>query len=250
MKKQLTLVILLSLVACGGKSGGGAKAIYSTDAYRTALSKQEVGMVTESIETGVKNEISYCSIDKDHFPKRNSKPEISKKIILKIDGDLVYKYSEYSDGFSTSKTVILESLSLEADRFSSYLSQGTEVINGDRIIVSTSIDTDSSKRYFEGLEATLDGGSRKLDINFSASNPLCDFEITETVKDQIFWSSKTQAQRNLEESIRVEKGTCPPPLSKAELKAIDLSHATFCDNTGNGDDSCKQRDMSFLTSDL
>jgi hypothetical protein len=233
--KNFALISLFStLVACSGSGGGGSKS--NLEAYRSGLT-QSRGEVTVTQHDGETFDIGVE--DGKVTIGRKANVYTSKEIVLRIEGNEIYTLNEdIIDGKVENRYVRLDTSDPVAD-LQKLLDNGQARIAGNTIHLQLN-DTDQ-----------MDYLGSTLDFTFSTTGtgslvkPNCNFSAT-MIQNVVMNTNGVVS--SIKDIKSTQKGTCDKKLSSAELKAINLSDVSFCDDST--DSNCENKDMSFLVNDL
>jgi hypothetical protein len=238
--KFLTLVVLLaSLVSCGGSDGGGNSAGPVKERYQNAFSTLVRGQSANSKALGQirsydfnTETVTSAPVDTEEF-----------SVVIKITDTNVYTYkvtTDKTDG-SVEKEVSLESH--DASQMDEILKLPGTYMLGDMLKFSMSFENDWE------IGAANVNETYVLNASLNLGMPLCEMNMTVTSTGSIIRTSGTTPLPAISNNTNQ---TCGRILSSSELRAIDLSSIEFCDETTVDDEySCESnRDMSFLTADL
>ena len=251
MKKIALMTLSLAIVSsCGAKSSAGANnGVYSR--VQDALHAQKAGQVTESSVSGTQHEISYDDATNLFSVAKAPLKYKSREIVLKVDGDHIYKYSEYWSNNSTGREVQMESIALETKRMDEQLNKIDFKNDGDYLVGTLKMNGFGSvEEYVSGeVRAEISAGSNVISIRMHSSNLFCDISTTSITSGQTFKSPNLTTK--LDTVSDSSTGTCPESLSTTELKKIDLTKIEFCDETKESGEECQEdKDMSFITKEL
>lgn len=240
MKKLLPLLILSSLVSCGGKSGGGKS---SNEVYQEALKNQTRGAVKTEV-----TDQSYYSLEQNADGKVTATAKkwssTERSIILKIDGDLLYTYEERTSDNTVSKKVTLESISSSENDLKEGLASGMMKLDGNYVRINyRSDDSNSTQSTLGNLSST-----RIVNGYVNIAN-LCESNLQ--IKEINISHKQGTNVTKLPDLSGSSISTCDGTLSAAELKKIDLTNIEYCDERDSENSICDQnQDKTELTSDL
>ena len=246
MKNLLLLSLSITLISCGNSGGNGS----NNDAfnkYQDALQAQKAGLVMVMNYTGTDIDLDFDYTTNQFKAVKNSFAGYDRAVVLKVEGDLIYKYIENSWG---GEEVVLESIALETKRTEEAMRNIAFRNQGDYLVGTLNTEAYGDEYEVNGVRATISGGRRITTIKLKTNNMLCDFHTVSTTSGQIFISEGVTTKL---ESVGDEvTGSCPPSLTSAELKKIDLTKIQFCDESKETDENnCEDdKDMSFLTQEL
>ncbi len=242
MKKLMSVALLATLASCGGSGGSSSK--MSSQQIQEAVLSVERGLV--SIESKAGTESTFRG-DVDGNYSVETGPENSEKysVILKIDGTKIYKYVEERDLIedTVSKSVEVEDLS--ADGLIEALKLPGASLNGSIFNLNSTQDFDFEISDNAAVSSKVSFNIR-VDFNAfhcSMTSSIRQFDMTLTQNGAVTTAPDSQTNATTK---------CEAALSSAELKALDLSAITFCEEstTEDGEDKCEIRNMEFLTDDI
>ena len=104
---------------------------------------------------------------------------------------------------------------------------------------------------FNDTEAEI-SGSRRMDGRGSLANGACSFTNTSTATN-VKYSVNGTVIGSLPDYQEISVGTCEGIMSVADIKALDLSNITVCDDTlpESEESNCvMNQNMNHLTADL
>jgi hypothetical protein len=247
MKKIIPLLVLSTLVSCGKKNSDKNELL---GRFENALRSQEAGTVIQGVTTGFEYRLKSLPPEYNKWiaEKRNIS-DTGREIILKVDGDTYYSYENHFEGSGGSVTKM--SISLLINMAKENLKKMNYTIDGKYI---RTVFADPADDEFDGEEikdeggniiASLKGGQITTTTITDMENMNCDSRSTEIFSGQIF--TVDGVSKTLEPVSTERVTTCPTPLTKEELKAIDLTAVHYCDFT-TMDLKCdeKSKDMSDL----
>lgn len=243
MKTLALLALLSTLVSCiegngsGGNSGGGPV----KERYQNAFSTLARG---QSALTKTRGETRSWDYETTTMTSEPVSTEESS-VVLKIEGTNVYSYeveTDKTDG-TTERKVSLESY--DASQMDEVLKLPGTAIVGDRLVFSTTIDSEWT------LSTATVNSKHAFNVSINLAKPLCEMFASISSTGTISRTDGTTTTLPVVTSDSVQ--TCGRILSSEELIAIDLTSVMFCDETQMDDENyeCEsERDMSFLTADL
>lgn len=246
MKKIIPLLFLTTLVSCGKKSSNKNELL---GRFENALRSQQAGTVIQSITTGTEYRLDTKAPDYKWQAVKKDIADTGREIILKVDGDHYYSYENHFEGSGGSVTKM--SISLMVNLANENLKKMNYTIDGKYI---RSTQTEKADDDFDGDEvsngegtvlASIKGGEITTTSVTNMENMMCESRLTETLSGQIFTADGVSKTLETVSTERVT--TCPEPLTKEELQAIDLSAVYYCDFT-TMDVKCDEeaKDMSDL----
>lgn len=241
MKKLLPVLILTTLVACGGNSGGSqTNAEKMQEISKLMIDNTKRGMVKIMTDSGSENDIDLSDGKAEVKSKNINK--VTTETVLKIEGSLVYILSEEEDNASgtTSRKVDLEDMNVDMGPANDFFKNLNITKDENSMYISGTID---NSWEYEGtkLEALVN-----ITAVISLSKP-CSSSHSAKDLSQVLTVNGLRKSLPLHERNSISK--CGKTLSNNELKALDLKNIMFCD-TRSEDYSCQRQDMSNLTSDL
>lgn len=249
MKILLLLTLAITLVGCGNSKNKNSNNEYF-NRYQDALQGQKAGLVLESNRSGFDYDIDFDDETKLFSVIKETVKSSEREVILRVEGDKIYKYVEHTYNGFLNKSVVLESIALESKRTEEIMKLINFNINEDRLVGTLTMEGFLSE-YDTGEEvATISGGQNVFLINLNINNILCDSSTISTSSGQTF-TSPTSTQK-LDTLSTSSIGICPAKLSRADLKKIDLKKIEFCDESKETDEyNCEDdQDMSFITEEL
>lgn len=234
MKNVALVSLLTTFVACSGSGGGGNKS--NLEAYRSGLT-QSRGEVTitkydgESVEIGSKDGKATIG--------RKANVYQSKEIVLRIQGNEKYTLNEdIINGKVENRYVSLDTSDPIAE-LQKLVDNGQARLDGNIVHIQAS-NTDQ----MEYLGSTLDF-TFSTTGTASLERPNCNFSAI-TIENVVMNTNGVES--SIKDIKSIQKATCEKNLSSAELKAINLSNVSFCEESN--DSECENKDMSFLLNDL
>ena len=231
MKNLLFLTLTITLVSCGGSNNSNSNGgIY--DRYQDALEAQKPGFVLFNTHIGTDYDIDFDDETKLFSVSKIEQNSSEREVILKVEGDKIYKYVEYSSEIYKDRSVVLESISLEARKTEEMMRRIDFTERGDRLIGTLVMDGFESEYDTGDLKATISGGRTAFAISLSRDNFLCEYSSIATSTDRTFRSPNLT--QKLDKVSTKNEGTCPERMSIAAVKRIDLSQIEFCDRSKDG----------------
>lgn len=246
MKNLLLLTLSITLISCGN-SGSNGSDNNAFNKYQDALKAQKAGQVVLMNYAGMDYDFDFDETTNQFSPVKRSFGGFDRSVVLKVEGDLVYKYLQNSWG---GEEVVLESIALETKRTEEAMKEIDFKPQGDYLVGTLNTEAYGDEYERDGVRATISGGRRIFTIKLKTNNMLCDFHTVSATSGQIFTSEGVTTKL---ESVGDEViGSCPASMTSAELKKIDLTKIDFCDQSKETDeDHCEEdQDMSFLTEEL
>ena len=228
MKQFIPMMVLVSVVACGGgNSSSGKKPVDPVvknfeDAYRA----QRQGLVIETKTIGQENIIKseWKNGESVYSPDLKTISSSETEIVLKIEGDLIYKLEQEDDG---RKTVSLYNISKMMASANNRINIIDRKDLGARMVITTLTNAETQSENENGeMVASISGGSQRSSLNFNKSNMICDSIDDVSVSGQVFKSS-TLTMALAPTSTKVV--TSCKFMSSEDLKKLDLSSVNFCD---------------------
>lgn len=254
MKKILAPLFMLPLLFACGKKSSSSSGSGTEDIGELLRQQQEAirllprGHLTISTTTGITHDWSLNTELSKWVWKERAEHSQEKEIILRKDNDLTYTLLEERDLITRN---VYRRVALERESFAEMEEilqiPGIRVV--DRVLfVPFDFSVESDFTTPEGGTAILAmNGHVEAQVNLKA--PGCDI-IAKTTG--IHTMTQNGATETLPATTSTAVTVCGGVLSNAELKALDLSSVTFCDETiETEEDNCQYNtNMSFLTSDL
>jgi hypothetical protein len=242
MKKLMSLALLATLASCGGSGGSSSK--IDPQRFQEAALSVERGLV--SIESKTGTDVSF-DIDVNGNITMATEPEKSQQysVILKIEGTKIYKYVEDRNLLTgdVDKSVEVEDVSAETLREALNLPGAS--LSGSIFAVNFTQDMNYDVSETAALTSKL---------NFNVRVDLKAFHCSQTSTTRQFNLRLTQngVVTTAPDAQTNATTKCEAALSSAELKALDLSAITFCEESTTEEDewNCEQRNMEFLTDDI
>lgn len=195
----------------------------TTNAY-TAKLAPKAGIVSNTYRTSNIEEFTQEGDDFEVVKKTQS--AFVKMIVLKVEGNNVYKLYETRTGQSTSeRKVQLEYIDLNAELKSLVKKNEAEITNS---AIRINMNYDSTERtepqFFNNMMISYDSQS-EYEAIFSTNRPFCEFRSVLTTNNNLYIDG------NFKETAVTEiweNSTCGTELSSEQLQALDLSSVNFC----------------------
>lgn len=248
MKNLGVITLLAVLVSCGGNGGSKAKEgatldPLTQDKFEEAIRSLRPGMVTTETSIGTELDISADEGGRYTVTSKNA-DSTSTETILNINGDDIYTLVEKDfaeAGRETEREVRKESLERLIADFSSALPAGFSVS-----IVNNKLSVTGSSTDVWEL-----GANAKINSAFKVNSSVNLNDIRCSERSQMVHTGKmTQNGKvtSLPTTGTTDVGGCGTTLSAAQLRAINLTDVTLCDeSTGDEDYSCEyNQDLSHL----
>lgn len=248
MKTLLFLTLGLFLASCGDSNSNKSNGDI-LNRYQDALEAQKPGFVLAVSHGGMEHDIEFD--DETRLFSVNKAPfnATEREVILKVQGDNIYKYVESTYEEFEQRSVVLESISLEARRTQEMMKLIKFTERGNRLIGTLTMEGFETEYDNGDVRATIDGGRTTFAISLSRDNILCDYSSIATSSGQTFKSPNLV--QKLDTVSTKTNGTCPDRMSISAVKKIDLTNIEFCDRTKEDEYDCESdMDMSHITADL
>lgn len=243
MKKLLPLMLLSTLIACGGKSGGkGQDPILTQEemfsAAETLMSNTTRGMVSLITSDGYVVS-QYKDPETGKFKKDNQPSKSrSKEIVLKTIGNQTYSLVEETDltKMETRKYVELT----DSDTSNLKGEVRGSISNGIYRLKTTVTETKTEGTTTTTMTLSLSGQINLLNpCQHNITMDMSGVMLIQNYDGDVKFNGKTNMV-----------STCGKSLSENELKKIDLSSIEFCDNTQEEEKCEANKNMTELTADL
>ncbi len=243
MKKMMSLALLATLVSCGG-SGGSSGSKLNPEQFQEAALSVERGLVSIESKKGTEH---YYSGDTegDYTVTLKSVKSDEYSVILKVDGTKIYKYVEERDLLEGTVDKSIEVDDLSAEGLREALSLPGANLSGNIFTVSMSDDFD-----FELGDGVLATSKYNVKLRIDLANFHCS--STSSVREFDGKLTQNGVVTRLPDAGTASTTRCEAAWSTAQLKALDLSAITFCEDSTTEEDEvvCEERNMEFLTDDL
>lgn len=242
MKKLMSLALLATLASCGGSGGSSSK--IDPQRFEDAALSVDRGLV--SIESKTGTDVSF-DVDVDGNVTMSTETENSQQysVILKIEGTKIYKYVEDRNLLTGDVDKSVEVDDVSAETLSEALKLPGASLNGSIFTLNATQDWD-----FEVSE----NASVTSKLNFNVRVDLNAFHCSETstVRQTNLKLTQNGVITSAPDTQTNSTTKCEAALSSAELKALDLSAITFCEESTTEEDewNCESRNMEFLTDDV
>lgn len=246
--KIFGMIALLSVVtACGGSGGGGqskGKTLdpLTQDKFEEAIRSLAPGMVT--IETSVG---STYNLDRDENGKYSAKVEsdntTTEETVLKVDGDDLYTLvvETDDDNGEVDRHVKKESREKLVRNYSEPLPKGFTIsISGNKLSVAGTMTDD-----WEVEPGTKLVSSFTMNMSMNLDDIRCSSRSKTTSSGKLIQDGKTTKLPN---TVSTDITGCGRTLTRTELRALDLSNISLCDETaGDEDVNCEgNQDLRHL----
>lgn len=240
MKKLIPFAMLATLVACNGGDGS------SKPNFEKSIQKYESTLIVErGTVSNVITSGSELSIDLSEV-KLSTNPinKKEKSIIIKVDGDDVYTYSEETDLLNneTTRKVTLEIMNPQKELLE-VLNKKMGSIVGDNLVMKGSDSSNSE------MSESIEIGTRyTFNAVVNLLKPMCEGNSQVVSKASLFENGKL---KNSVSASQNEVSTCGTKLTDSQIKKIDLTDVEFCDESNEEESNCESnKDMSHLTADI
>jgi|GEM_PF-3971630 len=243
MKKIMSLALLATLASCGG-SGGSSGSKINVEQFQEAALSVERGLVSIESKNGTEHHYSG-DVDGNYTVETRPVKTDEYSVILKIDGTKIYKYVEERDLLEDTVTKSVEVEDFSADSMREALSMPGASLNGSIFNVKMTQDFD-----FElGENASV---ASKYDLSFRVDLKAFHCSSTSSIREYNVKLTQNGVVTSAADSGTASTTSCEAALSAAQLKALDLSAITFCEDSTTEEDEvvCEQRNMEFLTDDI
>lgn len=196
----------------------------STNAYVAKLAPR-AGIVSNNYRTSNIEEFTQNGEDIEIIKKTQS--SFTKMIVLKVEGNNVYKLYETRTGATTvERKVQLEYIDLNSELKNLLVKNEAEVTNS---AIRIDMQYDSTERteplFFNNMMISYDSQS-EYEAIFSVNRPFCEFRSVLTTNNNLYIDGNFKDTAVTEVW---EKSTCGNELNSEDLKALDLSAVNFCD---------------------
>lgn len=222
---MLPLLLLPLITACDDsiRSRSTISNSSTTNAYVAKL-VPKAGIVSNNYRTSNIEEFAQNGEDFEIVKKTQS--AFIKMIILKVDGNNVYKLYETRTGENIiDRRVNLEFVDLNSELNNLVKRNEAEVTNSAiRIDMQYDSTERSEPQFFNNMMISYDSRS-EYEAIFSMNRPFCEFRSVLTTNNNLY------VDGNFKDTAVTEiweKSTCGNELSSEQLKAIDLSAVNFC----------------------
>lgn len=252
--KRIGLLALLSLLASCGNDivvESQHEPVLNPvviDKFSASLKKVTAGMTKTESEKGLRLSYKFDSTKDKIVGEPITVDNVTKYTVLKVKGDLIYTLEErtnsgvpndaYPRVTMQSKAKIIRDLSIP-------LAKGVIIsTTGDYLLISY--------QYNDVSAVELSGHVADTNVKFSSNqqidlrDPRCSDATTVRYKHSVTQNRVTDFLGEFIESTSVK---CEKPLTRDELKAIDLSYVRFCDHTKDSEEEeeyCDFTDLSAL----
>lgn len=152
-----------------------------------------------------------------------------KSIILRVEGNLVYKLIESRKGASpVQRKVQLEYIDLNQELNELVKKKNAEV-SGDSIRIDMQISPDemSEPQLFNNQMMSFESNS-EYEAVFSISKPFCEFRSVLTTTTSLYLDG---AYQDSAVSEVWERATCGKQMTTDEIRSLNLASIEFCDET-------------------
>lgn len=237
MKMLALLTLLATLISCGKDSGGSSG--NPREKLLGALSAVKRGQTSTTISEG-----TTVLIDADGSTTNESSNEEEFSVVLKIEGTDVYKYEIEKDLVEGTKEIEVTLISYGPEQLDQMLQTPGISLNGNNLSINFSDEVEYD--YMDAIIQQI----FNLSFSINLSMPLCEY-FSQTTSSGTIKANGTIT--NFGPNITTTRETCGPIYNEIQLKEIDLSSVTFCDQTQMDDENyeCEtNKDMSWLTADL
>lgn len=237
MKKLMLVAPLLVLISCGKDSGGSSG--NPREKLLGALSAMKRGQTSQTITEG-----TQILINGDGSVTNEASKEEDFSVVLKIDGTNVYKYEIGKDLVEGSTDIEVTMTSYDQAQIDKMLQTPGISLNGNMLSVN----------FHDTIEYDFMSAIIKQTYTINASvnlaMPLCESYSSSNSSGTI---TANGTVTNFGPNTTTSRETCGPIFTASQMKDIDLTSVTFCDETQMEDESyeCESnKDMSWLTADL
>ncbi len=243
MKKIMSMALLATLASCGG-SGGSGNGGNNIENIQDAVLSVERGLVSIQSTKGTVHHYEG-DVDGNYTVKVVPVKSDEYSVILKVDGTKIYKYVEDRDLLegTVDKSVEMEEITQES--LDEVLKLPGANLSGNILTLNM---TDSSD--FELGDNAVATSKHTIRARIDLANYHC----SSTFSTRVFDVRLTQngVTTKVPESGAAAVTKCEAAWSADQLKALDLSAITFCEDSTTEEDErdCEERDMEFLTDDL
>lgn len=242
MHPSLLLIALLALGACGKKE------TKKKPNYGVHFAKlEEASRVSMKVGTVALGRISGSTIGVNEYTARavaDSKSIKTKSIILKIEGDEYYSLDVNEDLIErkTERKVVLQKM-FDQDMMKSLEEEGAEVSSDENFFRAKLAKVHADNQASAGLSVTQ---ILNISIDLRAT---CNASMLQTITNihgYVMGENYTLPDMHLDATSSCD--TSPEALlSQEELRKLDLSNITFCDDRGEKEDcSAGRKNMRYL----
>jgi len=241
MKFIIPMLMLTTLVSC--QESHSTKSKMSREAIMSAMTNIPRGMVMVTTTTGKTYNFSSANGGELSATVADNN-SVKRSIVVKIDGDDIYKHVTTVEGTDTRIELEVEKMVTEQD-YKDVLARPGTTISGN--ILRFSIEDDGNGMGDWG--GAVFQSRYRVTGQVNLANPHCS-SISKVLQ---FNSSITQngVVTKLPDLSSDDVSTCEANLSAQQLKAIDLSNIEVCvEQEGDAADICEMKNMSHLTADL
>lgn len=237
MKKLMLIAPLLILVSCGKDSGGSSG--NPREKLQGAISAMKRGQTSQTITEG-----NNILINGDGTISNTASKEEKFSVVLKIDGSNVYKYEVEKDVTEGTTEIEVSMTSYDQAQIDQMLQTPGISLNGNMLSVN----------FHDTIEYDLMGSIINqiftIQAQINLAMPLCESYSSSNSSGTI---TSNGTVTKFGPNTSTSRETCGPIFTDVQLKDIDLTSVTFCDETQMEDENynCESnKDMSWLTADL
>jgi hypothetical protein len=247
----VTIACLMIAISCGSDKKNNDNAVSSLNISHLAaqIPQLKKGWAIDSIDEG-ENYIFPIIATVEDVPQKVSDVIKEHRVVLKTDGDLIYYYTEYEHEIrgaskSSDRWVFLKKR--DAARIEEFITslQGP-ILKGSLLTAKFPMNRSIRNTNNEIIFKSSSIATSTMDI----TKPLCDFDSE--ISDISVYHMTNSGTTILENLKRTRKSWCRKSYSDTDLKSIDLTDITFCDQTLPEDDEMSEvcqsnMDLSYLT---
>lgn len=243
MKKIMSLALLATLASCGGSggSGNGGKKIEN---IQDEVLSVERGLV--SVRT-TKGSVHHYQgdVDGNYTVKVVPMKTEEYSVILKVDGTKIYKYVEDRDLLEGTVDKSIEMEEITQASLDEVLKLPGANLSGNFLTLNMTDVEDIE--LGDSAVSTAKFTSR---VRIDLANYHCSGTFSTRVYDVRLTQNGVTTKAPESAASAVTK--CQAAWTPVQLKSLDLSAITFCEDSTTEEDEmdCEQRDMEFLTDDL
>lgn len=229
--KFIALLILSSLVTGCDDSIRSRSTITqssSNSALKTSM-VPKVGTVANIYKTSELETFNFQAEDINVV--KSSISTFIKSTILKVEGNLVYKYIETKTGANpTDRKVQLEYIDLNTE-LNDLVKKNKAEVSGESIRIDMRLapESISEPQVFNNQMLSFDSDS-DYEAIYSLKKPFCEFRSVLTIKTNLYLDG---IERDSSVSEIWERASCGKELSLEELRNLDLKAINFCNETAS-----------------
>lgn len=237
MKKLALLALIPVLVSCGKDSGGSSQ--NPRQKIINAFSAIQRGQTSSTISEGVN-----LYINDDGTTSNEPSKEEGFTVVLRVEGSRIYKFEKTKDLINNTEDIEVSLESFSTEEIDRVLKLPNVSLNGSILNINFS----GSDEYDFGAARVTSTYNAIASIDLDL--PLCESSSSSTSSGTITVNGSIT---NYGPNTNTSRENCGPIMTAEEMRKIDLTSVTFCDQTQMDDESyeCElSKDMSWLTADL